>query len=88
MDAEARIEGNAVLVSVRNSCTTADARALAAAAPKGVLSSGARSVKRNSDGIGLASVVTLAKRYRGEVRVEIDEHAAAIHMLLFAGDAR
>lgn len=88
MDAEARIEGNAVLVSVRNSCTTADARALAAAAPKGVLSSGARSAKRNSDGIGLSSVATLAKRYRGEVRVEIDEHAATIHMLLFAGDVR
>lgn len=88
MDAEARIEGNAVLVSVRNSCTSADARALAAAAPEGVLLSGARSAKREGDGIGLASVATLAKRYRGEVRVEIDEHATTIHVLLFADNAR
>ena len=64
VDAEARIEGNAVLVSVRNSCTPSDARALAAAAPDGVLSSGARSAKREGDGIGLASVATLAKRIR------------------------
>ena len=87
VDAEARIEGNAVLVSVRNSCTPSDARALAAAAPDGVLSSDVRSAKREGDGIGLASVATLAKRYRGEVRVEIDEHAATIHVLLFADDA-
>ena len=88
VDAEARIEGNAVLVSVRNSCTPSDARALAAAAPDGVLSSDVRSAKREGDGIGLASVATLAKRYRGEVQVEIDEYAATIHVLLFAGDAR
>ena len=88
VDAEARIEGNAVLVSVRNSCTPSDTRALAAAAPDGVLSSDARSAKREGDGIGLASVATLAKRYRGEVQVEIDEYAATIHVLLFAGDAR
>ena len=77
-----------VLVSVRNSCTPSDARALAAAAPDGVLSSDVRSAKREGDGIGLASVATLAKRYRGEVQVEIDEYAATIHVLLFAGDAR
>ena len=88
VDAEARIEGNAVLVSVRNSCTPSDARALAAAAPDGVLSSDVRSAKREGDGIGLASVATLAKRYRGEVQVEIDEYATTIHVLLFAGDAR
>lgn len=88
MDAEARIEGNAVLVSVRNSCTPADARALAAAAPEGVLSGGARSAKREGDGIGLASVAALAKRYRGEVQVEADEHMATIRVLLFAGGAR
>ena len=50
VDAEARIEGNAVLVSVRNSCTPSDARALAAAAPDGVLSSDVRSAKREGDG--------------------------------------
>ena len=88
MDVEARVEGNAVLVAVRNSCTAADARALAAAAPGGVLSSGARSGKREGDGIGLASVVTLAKRYRGEVQVETDEHAATIRVLLRSGGAR
>lgn len=88
VDAEARIEGNAVLVSVRNSCTSADAQALVAAAPEGVLSSGARSAKRKGDGIGLASVATLAKRYRGEVQVEADEHAATVRVLLRAGEAR
>ena len=88
MDAEAHLEGKAVLVSVRNSCTAADARALAAAAPEGVLSSGVRSAKRESDGIGLTSVATLAKRHRGEVRVEVSQHAAAIHVLLFADGAR
>ena len=88
VDAEARIEGNAVLVSVRNSCTPSDARALAAAAPDGVLSSDARSAKREGDGIGLASVATLAKRYRGEVQVEIDKYAATIRVLLRTGGAR
>lgn len=88
VDAEARVEGNAVLVSVRNSCTAADARALAAAAPDGVLSSGARSAKREGDGIGLASVASLANRYRGEVQVEADEHAATIRVLLRVGRAR
>lgn len=88
VDAEAHLEGKAVLVSVRNSCTAADARALAAAAPEGVLSSGVRSAKRESDGIGLTSVATLAKRHRGEVRVEVSQHAAAIHVLLFADGAR
>ena len=53
-----------------------------------MLSSDVRSAKREGDGIGLASVATLAKRYRGEVQVEIDEYAATIHVLLFAGDAR
>ena len=88
MDAEVRVEGSAVLVSVRNNCSSTDARALAAAAPNGVLSSGARSAKREGDGIGLASVATMAKRYRGEVRVETDEHAATIRVLLRAGGAR
>ena len=88
VDAEARIEGNAVLVSVRNSCTPSDARALAAAAPEGVLSSGARSAKRKGDGIGLTSVATLAKRYRGEVQVEADEHAATVRVLLRPSGAR
>ncbi|MFR0706591.1 MAG: sensor histidine kinase [Eggerthella lenta] len=88
VDAEARIEGNAVLVSVRNSCTPSDARALAAAAPDGVLSSDARAATREGDGIGLASVATLAKRYRGEVQVEIDEYAATIRVLLRTGGAR
>ena len=37
-----------------------------------------RSAKREGDGIGLASVATLAKRYRGEVQVEIDEAVALI----------
>lgn len=87
IDAEARVEGSAVLVSVRNSCTSADARALTAAAPNGVLSSGARSAKREGDGIGLASVVTLAQRYRGEVQVEADEHTTTIRVLLRAGGA-
>lgn len=88
MDAEARVEGNAVLVSVRNSCTPSDARALADAAPEGVLLNGARSAKREGAGIGLASVATLAKRHRGEVRVEVDQRAATIHVLLFADNER
>ena len=72
----------------KRQCSSTDARALAAAAPNGVLSSGARSAKREGDGIGLASVATMAKRYRGEVRVETDEHAATIRVLLRAGGAR
>ena len=53
-----------------------------------MLSSDARSAKREGDGIGLASVATLAKRYRGEVQVEIDEYAATIRVLLRTGGAR
>ena len=71
-----------------SSCTSADALALAAAAPEGVLSSGARSAKRKGDGIGLTSVATLAKRYRGEVQVEADEHAATVRVLLRPSGAR
>ncbi|RDB63952.1 hypothetical protein C1878_03965 [Gordonibacter sp. 28C] len=80
---EARVvAGGSVLVSVRNSCTDADARSLATAAPDGVLANAARSTKHAGEGIGLASVSALAHRYRGEVRAQAEDGVAEIQLLL------
>ncbi len=80
--AEARMAGSAVLVAVRNSCTPADAQALAAAAPGGVLAHPAKSTKRAGDGTGLASVAALAERYRGEARASCSDDTAEMRLLL------
>ena len=76
------VAGGSVLVSVRNSCTDADARSLAEAAPDGVLADAARSTKHAGEGVGLASAAALAHRFRGEVRVEAADGAAEVQLLL------
>ena len=76
------VAGGSVMVSVRNSCTDADARSLAAAAPDGVLAEAARSTKHAGEGIGLASTSALAHRYRGEVRARAVDGVAEVQLLL------
>ena len=76
------VAGGSVLLSVRNSCTDADARSLSEAAPDGVLSRATQSAKRPGEGIGLASAAALAERHRGEVRVEVSDGSAEVKLLL------
>lgn len=89
---DAQTHGDAIIVSVENSCTHDDARALleaGAAAPvgQGTFSHAPRSAKRDGEGIGLASVATIAEGHRGEVRIACTDNphanaSASVRLLL------